>query len=183
MMDPITALGAASSIVQLVDFVQGLIHSTYKIFKSPSGRTKANVDLDSITTSLTMLNDDLMQSVKRATAGSSKQLSSKDVELLELCQNCRVVAAKLLAALNKLKAQKLDSFWHSFGRALLTVWKEKELASMKGELDTYRQQISLHISVSIRYNAPFLSSNGLANISLSGNRLVAYRMVNPATDN
>jgi hypothetical protein len=51
-----------------------------------------------------------MQSVKRATAGSSKQPSSKDVELLELCQNCMVAAAKLLAALKKLKAQKLDSF-------------------------------------------------------------------------
>jgi hypothetical protein len=102
-MDPITALGVASSTVQLVDFTQGLIRSTFEIYKSPTGSSEASSDLASIATSLKTLNDDLSQSVRRAKASTGKKPSKTDLELLELCHNCNGVANKLLSALEKLK--------------------------------------------------------------------------------
>jgi hypothetical protein len=151
-MDPITALGVASSVVQLVDFTQGLIRSTYEIYKSPTGSSEASSDLASIATSLKTLNEDLSQSVRRATVSTGNKPSNTDLELLKLCRNCNGVANKLLSALQKLKTQKSD-VWHSFMGALHTVWKEKELSLLRDSLETYQWQISTRVNVSVRYSA------------------------------
>ncbi|CZR65525.1 uncharacterized protein PAC_15425 [Phialocephala subalpina] len=150
-MDPVTALGVASSVVQLVDFAQSLVRSTYEIYKSISGQSSASVDLQTITTSLKTLNDDLRQSVESAALGKGKTPpSNNDAELLALCQNCNVVADKLISALDRLKAEKNHKIWDSFGRALLTVWTKKEVESLEKQLDQYRHQISLLINASVR---------------------------------
>jgi len=151
-MDPVTALGVASSVVQLVDFTQGLIRSTYEIYKSTSGSSAANVDLQTVTTSLKSLNDDLRLSVDRGARalGKGTEPSNNDAELLTLCQNCNGVADNLISTLEKLKAQKSHKIRDNFGRALLTVWTKKEVESLERQLEQYRHQISLHINASVR---------------------------------
>jgi hypothetical protein len=181
-MDPVTALGVASSVVQLVDFTQGLFRSTYEIYKSASGRTETHINLQSITASLKTLTDNLARSVERATPAPDKEPSNHDAELLTLCQKCRVVAEKLSSALEGLSTQKAQSFWHSFGVALHTVWKKREIELLENELETFRQQISLQINVYVRYSTFFLF-NGLANRLLVGNRSIAHRPTNPVTVN
>jgi hypothetical protein len=164
-MDPVTALGVASSVLQLVTFTHGLVHSTYEIYKSASGGSKANVDLQAITTSLKTLNEDLMRSMDRAAApgppgkgkGKGNEPSNNDTELRKLCQDCNVVTSKLISALERLKAQKTHSFWDSFGRALLTVWTKREVLSLEEQLVKYRQDISLYINASVRYSNAFPS--------------------------
>ncbi|KAE9378243.1 hypothetical protein N431DRAFT_452364 [Stipitochalara longipes BDJ] len=149
-MDPITALSVASSIVQLVDFTQDLFRSSYEIYKSTSGRSEANVDLQSITASLKTLTTDLTQSVERATSDTGKEPSKNDKELLELSKSCSGVAAKLIAALDQLTAQKTHNIWDSFSLALRTIWSNKQVKSLNAKLVQYRVQISIHINASVR---------------------------------
>lgn len=150
-MDPVSALGVASGVVQLVEFAQSLLRGTYDIYRSASGSSAANVDLQTITTSLNTLNHDLRLSLGRA--ASSKELSNSDLELQTLCKDCNATADQLISALEKLKAQKTHNFWNSFGRALLTVWSKKDVEALQKRLDTYRQQITLHITASLRYDS------------------------------
>ncbi|KAE9362558.1 hypothetical protein N431DRAFT_145544 [Stipitochalara longipes BDJ] len=147
-MDPVTALGVASAVVQLVDFTQALIRGTYEIYRSPSGKSDANVDLETITTSLKRLTDDLQLSLGEATI--SRKLSPGDVEIQNICKDCNVVATKLVSALDKLKAQKTQRLWDSFGVALRTVWSEEEVETLQAQLHNFRSQLSLLIVTSIR---------------------------------
>jgi hypothetical protein len=141
-MDPVTALGVASSILQIVDFTQSLVRSTYEVYKSPSGRRKASVDLQAVTSSLKTLNEDLIGSMNRAATvtignGRGAELSAKDKELRHLCQKCSDLASTLISALERLTAER-NSLWDSFRQALKQVWKEKEILSLEKQLQQYR---------------------------------------------
>ena len=176
-MNPVSALGVASSVVQLVDFTHSLVRGTYEIYKSASGHSAASVDLQSITIGLKTLNDDLRLSLDRAASG--KELSKSDAELQTLCKNCNVATDELISALEKLKTQKNHSFWDSFGRALLTVWSKKEVEALQKQLDAFRQQISLHIIASVRYIPVTLFDITLTNDILSVKRLITCKLINP----
>jgi hypothetical protein len=180
-MDPVSALGVAASAVQFVEFASSLVSSTYEIYQSASGGSAANIDLESITSSLKALNADLRHSLSRA--ASCKELSASDLELNKVCTNCEAVTDRLISALRKLKAQKKHSIWDSFGRALLTVWSKEEVEALQKQLNTFRHQISLQIIASIRYYPISSFKATYAKISLPVNRLVACRQINPVMVN
>ena len=102
-MDPVSALGAAASVVQFIDFTETLFSGTYQIYKSATGQTKFNFDLMTITTSLNTLNNDLRSSLHLATL-DGKPLSKVEAEIDTLCRGCSKVAEQLLLALENLKA-------------------------------------------------------------------------------
>ena len=103
-MDPISTIGLAASVVQLIDFTESLLCGTYEIYKSATntGDTKINFDLLTVTTSLKALNDDLQFSLRKVTSGS-KTLSKYDVEIGKTCEDCSKVAEQLISKLEKLK--------------------------------------------------------------------------------
>ena len=150
-MDPLTALSVASSIVQLVDFTQGLFRSTYRIYKSTTGRSESNVDLQTISTSLKTLSSDLAKSVEQARSDTGKESSSNEEQLLDLSKNCAGVAEKLIAALDQLTAQKIHNIWDSFDVAVRSVTSNKQVKYLSKRLEFYRQEISITINVCVRY--------------------------------
>jgi hypothetical protein len=142
-MDPISALSVAAAVVQFVDFAGTLLSSTRTIHKAFSKEAESVSDLRTITNTLQRLNSDIEQSV----VGSA---SSHDKDLLNLCHDCNRTANSLVNALTKLNAQGNSSLWSSFKVALKTVWTQDELDELQKRLDSFRQQISMHILVALR---------------------------------
>lgn len=144
-MDPATALGIASSVVQFVDFACKLISGSYAIYKSENGASEANSDLENITSSLASINNDLLLSLQ-----DSNPASDEERNLNDLCKACNGEANQLLAVLQSLKVQTNHKAWKSFKAALKTIWEQEKIRSMQSRLDSFRQQITMIIAASLR---------------------------------
>jgi hypothetical protein len=79
-MDPSSALAVAATVVQFVDFIGPLVSGTYEIYKSASGHTQRNDDLDRIASSLQVIIDHMRVSLSNINQ-RGQQTSSLDDEI------------------------------------------------------------------------------------------------------
>lgn len=143
-MDPLSALSVAAAVVQFIDFGSTIISSTYAIYASFDKHKDGTRDLVSITGRLSWLNAEL----ERSAAFSPHSQVDRDIVIL--CQQCNKSATTLLDALNQLNAPSRPNLWGSFKLALRSVWSQGEIDALQDRLNSYRQQISMHILVGMR---------------------------------
>ena len=145
-MDPFTAIGLASSIVQFVDFSAKLIAEGLELYHT--GTSASNVDLEEIATDIKQLNEKLIPPNQ-----SDKGLRppSKDEEALrKLAGSCRKVADQLLFVLNDRRVRPHRK-WQSFRKALTIVWNKNEIRDLEKRLKKYREQISQRLIIMMRW--------------------------------
>lgn len=147
-MDPFSALGVATAVVQFLDFTGAIVSGTWKIYRSNPGDSERSSDIRSITESLVKVNDDLHSSI---TIVNSTSISSQDREIAILAKRCNEIGERLLATLDRLQSQSRHQFWASFRIALRTLWSQSEIDMLQETLGNYRQQVSIYILVSLRY--------------------------------
>jgi len=149
-MDPLTIFGAVASAVQFVEFAGKLVYGTCVIYKSAKSGEETHSDVETITKSLHQLSQELTKSLTshKTTNG---QFSERKRAIQQLCQSCQGTATELIKVLEKLNSPDKPNYWSSFRKALAAVWKESEIEELQKRLDSFRQQISLHILVSVRY--------------------------------
>ena len=149
VLDPFSALGLAGNIVQFVDFASKLFSKSKELYKSSSGATKENQELEDATDTLRRL----CASLKKVDQGGSKsagRLNDEDV-LRALANNCHVTANELLSALEDLRTRGPHGKWQSFRQALRTAWKEDKILAMENKLASYRSQLTLQLSAMQEY--------------------------------
>jgi len=147
-MEPLSALSIATAVVQFLDFAGKVVSGTWQIYRGqPPKGTEANSDVRSITISLNKVTKNLQASKRKS---SSKHWSSQDAAISMLAESCTEVGEQLLTLLDRLRSQSNHRAWASFRTALRTIWSEKEVDKLCQTLDSYRQQISMHILVSLR---------------------------------
>ncbi len=147
-MDPFSALGLASNIVQFVDFSCKLFSSASDIYRSASGAAPAVNDAKTIALRLHDLSSRLVAQTMTASQDGS-QSSQKPVNALlnELASGCRGASAELLSALDGLQARTANSRWSSFKAALLTVMKSDQINKLEARLEQYRRQVILALEI------------------------------------
>ncbi|KAF2125011.1 hypothetical protein P153DRAFT_250666, partial [Dothidotthia symphoricarpi CBS 119687] len=143
-MEPLSALSVATAVTQFLDFTGTIVSCTWKIYKSNPGDTEGNSDIRSITKSLTKINNELRQSINYP---KLKYFSSQDEDIIKLGTRCNEIGGRLISALDRLQAQNKHQLWTSFRVALRTVWTQSELDTLYQTLESYRQQISMHVLV------------------------------------
>lgn len=146
IMDPISVLSLAGTIVQFVDFSSKLVSKGYCIYQSVSGALPDNLELEAITTDLSLLNTRLK------TPKVSGCLTKAEQSLENLSQECANIADELLRRLEKLKVHTDAKYrkWSSFRQALKTVWNKEGVDEMPARLERLRAQLEFHILVSLK---------------------------------
>ena len=111
-MDPLTALGLASNIVQFVDFTSKLISTTQKLYVSSSGAKDEHLELEILARNI----QDLAEHAKSRLGGVSGPaiLSKEDGTLLDLSDQCIEVSNQLLSLLESVKVKGQHRGWDSF---------------------------------------------------------------------
>jgi hypothetical protein len=144
VLDPFSALGLAGNIVQFVDFASKLFSKSKELYKSASGTTRQNQELEDATDTLRRL----CASLKKVDQGGSKSAGRLNDEglLRELANNCHATANELLSALEDLRTRGPHGKWQSFRQALRTAWKEDKIVAMENKLTSYRSQLTLQLS-------------------------------------
>lgn len=145
MLDPLAALGVASSVIQFVDFGIKLVSDGAELYEK--GRLGNNDELELITKDLTRLTQDIVTSTQPGQAQNGKPPSKDEIALRELATSCNEIGEQLLNLLESLKVQKsgnmLEDGVASFRKALRSARKkgqihnvEKRLKKMQGQLNT-----------------------------------------------
>ncbi|OCK82825.1 hypothetical protein K432DRAFT_423847 [Lepidopterella palustris CBS 459.81] len=144
VVDPISALGVASAVVTFVDFTSKLISRS----RPDGSKIAAKPDLALITKDLKDISDKLHDSLSQDSSDRDN-----DKGLRQICFECSNDASLLSNALDRLRTNSKHRKWSSFRLALESIWAEKEIGELKERLDGFRQQLIIHILVSLRQKA------------------------------
>jgi hypothetical protein len=157
MLDPLTALGLAANVVQLISFTGDLLKKGRQISSSVDGQLLDHKALRIITTSLQELTNNLIvtaslqEHTKNSTSSSSgSKLTSTERQLQQICTGCSEASTSLLEALQTLHMQEKRGVWRSFRQALNCIWSEDKINALSARLEQYRRQIDTTLLVSLR---------------------------------
>lgn len=147
MLDPLTALSLASSVVQFVDFGTKLLRTGRELYDSSNGSSVGNQDLETIAKDLKGLNGRL----RHRPSPQWTNLSDADRNLILLAEQCEDIADTLIDALEEVKLRSTPNRrFESFKQALKTFWKQDQLDATNARLQNFREQLNLHVLVSLR---------------------------------
>jgi HAMP domain-containing protein len=106
-----------------------------------------------VTKELVKLTRNLSTSLKRDSRKTPSAIVSTEESLGSLLVDCSSVGDELHAALSKLKLQPQEKRqkWGSIQRGLRSIWTQDEINGLERRLETFRQQISMHLLVSLRF--------------------------------
>lgn len=135
-MDPVSAIGLASSVVQLITFSTDIISKSREIHRSATGSLVENVELETIARTL-------QSQSRRLAAHASKDRfpSGTSKEIVVCCEQVRKSSKELIDIVEGLRGDAASSRWKSFYQALKSVWKEQEIADYLRRLEMHRRQI------------------------------------------
>jgi hypothetical protein len=79
-----------------------------------------------------------------------RTLSMDEQALEAIASNCSSIGQELLGALDLLKVQGQKRKWKSFYQAFKALWKQGELDAIMTRLSSFREELELHLLISIK---------------------------------
>lgn len=144
-LDPLSALSAAASAIQVVDFSFKIVSKGKKIYQSADGVLLENAELETVTIRLQEMTKKLQDTIPAANAGHDRE----QVRLQAICKESSEAAEKLLSYLKKLKVpQGADHrIWKSLRNALKGIWSKPEVDAMAKRLEGLRAELDSHVLI------------------------------------
>jgi hypothetical protein len=149
MLDPLTALSLAGTVVQFVDFGSKIVSKGYRLHESGDGTLVENAFSEKLTTDLARMCRDIKQSLSSQAAPGANGIAGQ--ELLKLCSGSLEVAEQLLERFESLKVKgSKHRKWKSARQALKSVCSKQEIEAMEKRLARYREMIEMEMMVAFR---------------------------------
>ena len=148
-MDPLTAVGLASNIIQFVQFGSNLVYGSLDLYKSADGTSSVNAELQFLTEDLTGICSKLS---RPRNLMEERLLPKAELDLVKLARSCESLGSQFLTVLEGLKVKGQNRRWESIRQALKTQWKAKDIDRYRMRLDTYRAEIGSHLLTMLRYH-------------------------------
>ena len=154
MLDPLTAIGLASSIVQFTDFGIKLVTGTIELYHSADGLSGERSNLEHQITLVREHAETIILSSKYN--GDDDPASEVDKELGELAASCKGIASELLSVLDDLKVKKPvgpGRKWESFRKAVaaLTPHNKNKIEALEKGLRSVKDAMLHRIQFMMRY--------------------------------
>lgn len=138
-MDPFSALSGAAAIAQFVDYSIKLLASARDIHRSSAGILREFADLDTTTTRLVGLCNDLDKPLKENTTG--RPLSLNDAQIQKISVDCKRIGTELLAILEKLSISRKLGKWKSLKLAITAQLEKGQIERLGSQLQNLRQEL------------------------------------------
>lgn len=147
MLDPVSALGLAGSLIQVIDFAAKIVSDSRQIFQSAVGTSVDHNRLQIFTQDLYALSI----SLEKSSSNSYKECLGNVTEIQRLVATTKATANELLKALEDLSVKGPNKRWQSFRQALRSVWKEKQIRDVERRLESCKTQITTRLVATLRY--------------------------------
>jgi hypothetical protein len=120
LMDPLTVLSVAGSVVQFADFGMKLFAEGRELYKSTRGILTANEELELVTVDLQALIVKVERVHVSEVAESENQGDGEgEASFRKICCDTTTLAEELIEALDKLKLKEdKNRIWESFRKAI-----------------------------------------------------------------
>lgn len=151
MLDPLTTLSLASSIVQLVDFSIELVTDGVELYNK--GSLSNYNELEQATLDLTQLTKALSSPVQFNITQPGivpKPLSQNEARLQGLAKSCRELGEQLIAILNEVKTQGPGNWLESFRKAIRASKDKDKIHDFEKRLKTLQNQLNTHLLAILR---------------------------------
>lgn len=162
-MDPVSAIGLASSILTFIDIGYKVVSGTLET--AQSGWAPSTERLDVVAR-------DLQDAVARFSKPVSASASGTEKALEEVSVRCQALSLELLALLERFKvpATKPGISWDSFKVATRRMRSESKVQELQTSLAEYRSQILLHLATILRHvTFPMAVRDGIQMLRYSSN--------------
>ncbi|KAK6531987.1 hypothetical protein TWF694_003150 [Orbilia ellipsospora] len=162
-MDPLTALGTCSSILQIIDFSCKILSKGNQLRKSVSGTLTEHLQIETINDHLIGLVAPLKQQSNTITGPQAQKLN-------ELTRLSLQMADELSVVLNDLKALGPRTRWKTLRAAVKSVWKKEKVEEMLKRLVAIRDELEFGILLALREDLIQIAqehSNHLRNLDQS----------------
>ena len=107
MLDPLTALGLAGNLIQVIQFSYDIVSEGNKLYHDASGVLTQNKSVEEVSNDLADLSESLKTKQEEwRKAHGRTSLDPDELRLRNLCDRCVEVAYELQIQLNKLKAKE-----------------------------------------------------------------------------
>lgn len=146
-MDPVTGIGLAAAVVQLVQFSINAATTCQEIYQQ--GSTSDQIDADITAGHLERLTTSLQQSL-RNTGTQSAGLSKEEKDLIDLGRKCEDCANKLQRELRKLQARPQASALEVARKAARSIWKKGSIVKIQEQLEGYRRILETSLLYRLR---------------------------------
>ena len=136
MLDPLTSLSLASSIIQLVDFSSKLLSKSTELYRSTA--LLEYVELETIAADLNRLSVNLSSTSLQ----TAKPTSGDEAALKHLAVRSKNVSDELIAVLQDLKVRSPHRKWQSFRQALKSVRRKEKIQVLEKALANLQLDIN-----------------------------------------
>lgn len=150
VLDPLSALGVAASVVQFIEFGAKLISKNRELSRSSTGALVEHGEMIAASNRLKELDDGLLKSLA-VLAAKNKKLTESEAALRDISQECRDMAAEFSQTMSMYSVEPGQNTYKSFRTAFKAVWNKEGIEAMKQRLNDQRQQLSLNILIVMRY--------------------------------
>lgn len=143
-MDPVSAVGLASSVLTFVDFAWNLVGGAVEIYRSLDGVLDENARLDDVQDDLDSLSDLLSVQPTCKTRAERK--------IARIAEDCRTDSKTLQNLLKEIAGPiNKRAVWRSLKTSWLSIRSRKDVAELKGRLQEYRSEVLLHVALLLRW--------------------------------
>ena len=154
MLDPLTAISLASSVVQFVEFGVKIVSGSIELYHSKDGVDSEVTNFEFEATRVHRLADKIKSIVDHRQDGAN--LSEDEIELQGLAERCRVLASDLVSVLDGLKVKRLGRGrkWESVRKSVEAQmpWNKDKIGSLEKQLRVVQQAIMDRIQWMMRYS-------------------------------
>lgn len=152
MLDPLTALGLAGNLIQVIQFSYDIVSEGNKIHNDSGTVLSQNKTAEEVATDLSELTQNLkVKQEEWRVAHGCAALEPDETRLRKLCDRCVEVAFELQIQLNKLKAKDgRANRLKSYKQALISVWRKDAIEEIADRLKRYQQELDTRVLLGIR---------------------------------
>jgi hypothetical protein len=143
-MEPFSALGSASSVVQFIDFSARLIDSACATHDSMTGATAEDEQLEFVISEMRNL------SARLTSPKPSSQQSDDEKAVGRLASQCCILSEAIMELLERVRARDPKSKRSSAIAALKSAWKEGEKTELEQRLNSCRLQLQVQLTSLMR---------------------------------
>ena len=146
-MDPITGIGLAASVIQLVTFGISAAQTCKTIYEQ--GVLDDNSQVEYVANHLASLTASTQQSLRNSNT-QSLVLFKEERELVDLSRRCEIIALKLQQELRGLETRPHTSIVQAASKAARALWKKNSIEKIRRELESYRSTLEISLLSRLR---------------------------------
>jgi len=154
VMDPLTSLSVAGTIVRFVDFGTKLLSQSYELYKSRSGKLAADEELELVTADLC----GLVSKIRHANISRPSEMLGPETEDIQkhqamfgqICNKAMQVAQELLTKLGELRIKETKNRkLETLHQVLKRVWSKDDINTLLDRLQNLSEAFKTEVIVAI----------------------------------